>query len=66
MNDLLKYKINSFSTYTVDKNSTNIINTKSLKEVNVEDFLEISHVLDSSYFSYTIDQHLNFIDLDKI
>jgi len=66
MSDLLKNKINTFSTYKVAKNSTNIINTKSLQEVNVEEFLEISHILDSFYFSYVIDSHLNFIDLDKI
>ena len=66
MSDLLIRRLNSFSTYEVDTNSTNIINTKTLEDVNLEEFLEISHILDSSYFSYGVDQHLNFIALDKI
>jgi len=66
MSDLLIHRLNSFSTYQVEKNSTNIINTKTFEDVNLEEFLEISHILDSSYFSYAVDKHLNFIALDKI
>jgi len=66
MNDLLEHRLNSFSTYEVDENSTNVITTKSLEDVNVEEFLEISQLLDSSYYSYAIDQYLNFVALDNI
>jgi len=66
MSEVLFHKINQFSTYKVDKSSATIINKKTVQEVNVDEFLEISHILDSYHFNYGIDHNLNFISLNKL
>jgi len=66
MSEVLLHKINQFTGYKVDKNSSKIINKKTLHEVNVDEFLEISHILDSYHFNYGIDHNLNFISLNKL
>ena len=65
MSNILMKKINTFSNYKVDEKHTNIINKKSLHNVDIDEFLEISHLLDSSHFNYAIDKNLNFVSLCK-
>ncbi len=66
MNDLLIKKLDTFTTYQVDIKSTNIINKNEIHNLNIDEFLEISNILDSSHFNYGIDKDLNFIALSNM
>ncbi len=65
MSELLINKLGTFSTFKVDQNNKNIINLKCANSVDLDDFFEISHILDSSYLNYKVDEKLNIIVLGK-
>ncbi len=65
MSELLVNKLNTFQTFKVDSRKKSIINLNCAKSVNFDDFFEISHILDSSYLNYRVDDKLNIIVLGK-
>lgn len=65
MSEMLIKKLDGFSTYKVDTHKNTVLNLKTVNNVNFDDFFEISHILDSSYFNYKVDQDLNIILLGK-
>jgi hypothetical protein len=65
MSEILRKKLDGFPTYKVDTTKNTVLNLKSANTVNFDDFFEISHILDSSYFNYKVDHNLNIILLGK-
>lgn len=45
-------EINKFSSFRFDKDSNIILNTKGVAKADIEQFLELSHLLDSNFISY--------------
>lgn len=65
MSEKIVNELNQFPSYQIDLNAKRILNLKSYKEVDLNEVFEISHILDSSYFNYQVDNNLNFIILGK-
>lgn len=61
MSEKIINQLNQFPSYKIDLNKQKILNQKSYKEVDLNEIFEISFILDSSYFNYSVDQELNFI-----
>lgn len=65
MSHILLKKLDNFKTYKVDSRKQSILNLNSVKKVNLDDFFEISNILDSTYMNYKVDSDLNIIVLGK-
>ncbi len=65
MSHILLKKLKNFETYKVDDARQSILNLNSVNKVNLDDFFEISHILDSTYMNYKVDSNLNIIVLGK-
>ena len=46
MADKIIEEINKFSTFSFDEKNNRVINLKSKEDTNIDEFLEIGHILD--------------------
>lgn len=65
MSEIILKKLKQFPSFEVDLECKKIVNLKSNHDVDLDEVFEISHILDSSYFNYKVDNNLNIIVLDK-
>lgn len=65
MSEAVLKKLEKFTTFSIDKSNRTLHNIQPNHNSNIEELLEISHILDSSYLNYNFDQNLNIIVLGK-
>lgn len=58
-------EINRFDSFRFDKSTNSILNTQSIAKANIDQFLEIAHILDSNYISYEMTRSYDLKILGK-
>lgn len=50
-------KINDFSSYKFDKQANKVVNLKDSEETNIDEFLDIQHLLDCNKVRYYFEKN---------
>lgn len=66
MNQDLINQINGFSSYRYDPKSERVININLAKSLNIEEFLEVQHILDSNLINYVFEKNFQIHVINNI
>lgn len=58
-------EINKFSSYKFDENNYKVINTRTQDTANLDEFLEIAHILDTNRINYIMGNNFSIKVLER-
>lgn len=58
-------EISKFDSFRFDESTNSIVNIQTVAHADIEQFLEIAHILDSNYISYKMTRSYDLVILGK-
>lgn len=65
MSEMIINEINRFNNYRYEPNSKRVINLKGVANADLDEFLEIAHLLDSNFIKYKFTTNIDIRILGK-
>lgn len=64
MSEIVIDELNRFKNYRYEPNTRRVVNLKGITNADLEEFLEIAHILDSNYIKYKFTTNIDIRILD--
>lgn len=65
MSEILIDELNSFSSYKYEPMTKRVVNLKGVSNANLDEFLEIAHILDANHIKYKFTTNIDIRILGK-
>ena len=65
MSEIIINELNSFQSYKFEKNSNRVVNLRGISEADLDEFLEITHILDKNSIKYKFTTNIDIRILGK-